>query len=1174
MAVIGFGVKAVPVVDSCTPFYMGNLSERAVQGYEVKMDYLPAGKNISGGYRYVPDEIIVKFSEQAALQLESELDKGKRAAEIKLTDSLDELKDRYHIKKFRSIFRNFRKHRRNLEAFLNKDLGVLSKREKRLVGRLKRVGRERKVPALERIYRVKIELNDGQSLMDALQAYQDDSDVEYAELNYKVRVCLEPNDPNYPLQWALANRGQMYPASGTYNPPPGTYDCDIDANEAWEISTGSGDITVAVVDTGVDYSHRDIADNIWFNESELNGAAGVDDDENGYIDDIYGYDFVNDDGDPIDDHGHGTHCAGIIAADGNNGLDITGLCWDSKIMSLKFLSSEGSGDTADAIEAFYYAVAAGADVVSNSWGGGGYTQYMQEAIDYAHSQGVIMVAAAGNDYSNTAFYPANYEHMISVAATNSNDEKPAFSNYGDWVDIAAPGVDILSLRAAGTSLGTTYGNYKTIASGTSMACPHVAGACALLLSVNPNLTSDDAANILKDTVDPIAPGVCDANGRINVYNAILSATEPNGHISVERDYYRCSDTIKVWVADSDLIGNGTAEASIETTGGDFETITLSETSLGVGVFAGTISAIAGELNIEDGLLQISHGEIITATYEDANDSNDNPATVTDTAIVDCCGLVIFNVFVDSAGPKPKITFDTNEPGSTKLFCGTSCPEPNDFVIISLIPATSHAVTVSGVSPYTTYYFIIKAYDLAGNETTDSNSSNCYRFITDGPNDIYVPSDYNTIQSAIDHCWDSGAVWVADGNYTGEGNRDIDFLGRSITVSSVNGPANCIIDCNGSESSPHRGFFFHRGEGPGSVLSGFTIINGYGPTESLFGLPVSIGGGICCFFSSPTIKDCLLEGNAAGYAGGGISCHNFFDVPAISNCIVRGNSSGLLGAGIYCSWGFLTIENCTITGNKSAGHGGGVRLWNNIYLRIKNCTIADNRAAEYGGGGAAAAGNSIFYNCILWNNTAPNGAQLSLIDNDPECHVELAYSNLQEDSEQSVYVESGCILNRIIGNINIDPCFVGAGYWDNNSTPGDVNDDFWVAGDEHLQSQAGRWDPNSQSWVNDAVTSRCVDAGNPGCDLGDEISEPNNIRINIGAFGGTAEASKTPANWSLLGDLTNDGTVDEVDFAYTARDWQMAATEQPGDLDRNGVVDFRDIKLLVKDWLEQTSWHKK
>jgi len=245
------------------------------------------------------------------------------------------------------------------------------------------------------------------------------------------------------------------------------------------------------------------------------------------------------------------------------------------------------------------------------------------------------------------------------------------------------------------------------------------------------------------------------------------------------------------------------------------------------------------------------------------------------------------------------------------------------------------------------------------------------------------------------------------------------------------------------------------------------------------------------------------------------------------------------------------------------------------MRIKNCTIAGNRAKDYGGGAGCARGNSTFSNVIFSNNRAADGNELSLRGEDANSYVGLAYNDL-EDNAHSVYVEGGCTLNRIIGNINIDPCFVDPGYW------GDVNDvniivapddanAVWVEGDYHLQSQVGRWDPNSQSWVNDAVTSRCVDAGNPGCALADEISEPNNIRINMGAFGGTAEASKTPANWSLLGDLTNDGTVDGVDFAHTAMDWLMTATEQPGDLDRNDVADFRDIKLLVQDWLKQTSW---
>jgi len=254
----------------------------------------------------------------------------------------------------------------------------------------------------------------------------------------------------------------MYPESGEYNHPPGTPDCDIDAPEAWDIHTGSSDVIVAVVDTGVDYNHRDLQANMWVNSGEI-PDNGVDDDGNGYVDDIYGYDFINKDSDPIDDRGHGTHCSGTIAAEGDNGLDIAGVCWDGRIMALKFLGSDGYGNIDDAVTAFYYAVENGADVVSNSWGGGAYSYTLEQAIDYAHSQGVIMVAAAGNDDSNEPEYPAAYEHMVSVAATNSNDEKASFSNHGDWVDIAAPGVDVLSLRAGGTSLGTTYDDYTTIA---------------------------------------------------------------------------------------------------------------------------------------------------------------------------------------------------------------------------------------------------------------------------------------------------------------------------------------------------------------------------------------------------------------------------------------------------------------------------------------------------------------------------------------------------------------------------------------------------------------------------------------------------------------------------------------------------------------------------------------
>jgi subtilisin family serine protease len=258
--------------------------------------------------------------------------------------------------------------------------------------------------------------------------------------------------------------------------------------------------------------------NVWVNEAELNGTSGIDDDDNGYIDDIYGYDFINNDGDPTDDAGHGTHCSGTIAAAGDNGLNVVGVCWNARVMGLKFLGAGGSGSTDDAVDAFYYAVENGADVTSNSWGGGGYSTTMEEAINYAYSQGVVMVAAAGNDGDTDPQYPAYYDNMISVAATDSDDQKASFSTYGDWVDIAAPGVSILSLRASG---GTAT------ADGTSMACPHVAGASALLLSANPLLTPDEVYTLLTETVDPIAPEVC-ISGRLNIGNAILGATSSKG----------------------------------------------------------------------------------------------------------------------------------------------------------------------------------------------------------------------------------------------------------------------------------------------------------------------------------------------------------------------------------------------------------------------------------------------------------------------------------------------------------------------------------------------------------------------------------------------------------------------------------------------------------------------
>ena len=352
------------------------------------------------------------------------------------------------------------------------------------------------------------------AVKDALVTLNNTPGVLYAEPDYKLKVMsapqIVPNDPRFSELWGLNNTGQ----SG------GTPDADIDAPEAWDIATGTNEVIVAVIDTGVDYTHPDLASNMWVNTAELNGIAGVDDDGNGYIDDIYGYDFCNNDGNPMDDHYHGTHCAGTIGAIGNNGQGVAGVCWNVKIMALKFLDAGGSGYTDDAIECVQYAVLMGAKLSSNSWGGGGYSQAMKDAIDAAGNANQLFIAAAGNGYGNNndinPAYPASYtsENIIAVMATDKYDSMSGFSNYGPTsVDIGAPGTDILSCQP-----GSSY----QYLSGTSMATPHVSGAAALIWSVYPSMSYQEVKNILLQTVDeiPSLSGKCVSEGRLNLFNAV------------------------------------------------------------------------------------------------------------------------------------------------------------------------------------------------------------------------------------------------------------------------------------------------------------------------------------------------------------------------------------------------------------------------------------------------------------------------------------------------------------------------------------------------------------------------------------------------------------------------------------------------------------------------------
>lgn len=377
------------------------------------------------------------------------------------------------------------------------------------IGRFRHVGIDR------------VRIPDGWSVDEAVELYRLDPDVKFAEPNYYRYAADTPNDTLFHLQWGLHNIGQ----SG------GTQDADVDGPEAWSTQAGNSGVVIAVLDTGVDLDHQDIQANIWMNDGEdwVNGNPGnngVDDDGNGKIDDYRGWDFANNDNDPDDDSdGHGTHVAGIIAADGNNGVGVAGVAWSASIMPLKMLSGGKGGLVSHEIAAIDYAVKNGAQIINASLGGSNFSQLEYNAIERARDAGVLFVAAAGNSGTNndtTPVYPASHDldNIISVAATDQYDDLMSSSNFGvSSVDVAAPGSYIYNI---------TVGNRYQFRSGTSMAAAHVSGLACLVLSGDFNLTCNQIRGRILSGADAKGSlsGYVSTSGRVNAYASITGIPSP------------------------------------------------------------------------------------------------------------------------------------------------------------------------------------------------------------------------------------------------------------------------------------------------------------------------------------------------------------------------------------------------------------------------------------------------------------------------------------------------------------------------------------------------------------------------------------------------------------------------------------------------------------------------
>ncbi len=451
----------------------------------------------------------------------------------------------------------------------------------------------------------KFSLNSNTSVKDALKKLRKNPAVLYAEPDYIVRASVTPDDSSYASLWGMNNTGQT----------GGVADADIDAPEAWDISTGSHDVVVGVIDTGVDHTHPDLITNIWTNPAEIAGD-GIDNDGNGFIDDMHGISAITSIGDPMDDNGHGSHVSGTIGATGNNGLGVVGVNHNVSIIGCKFLDASGSGSLSDALTCIDYFVdlknnGVNVRATNNSWGGGGFSQALSDAITSSEEANILFVAAAGNDaYDNDAqsSYPSGYPHdsVLAVASTTHTDDMSSFSQWGlTTVDLGAPGSDILS-----TVPGGGYASY----SGTSMATPHVTGAAALAWSVNPELSAIEMKELLMSSGDDNAAlsGKTASGKRLNVKNALDDADPTPGFtlkptpssstiVAGETATYSFDvGSIAEWDGEVNLtlvdsLGGATLSTTTATPGATFELTIPTTAETQWGEYAFTVTATSGEL---------------------------------------------------------------------------------------------------------------------------------------------------------------------------------------------------------------------------------------------------------------------------------------------------------------------------------------------------------------------------------------------------------------------------------------------------------------------------------------------------------------------------------------------------------------------------------------------------
>ena len=588
----------------------------------------------------------------------------------------------------------------------------------------------------------------GKSPEALVAALQKNPKVAYAEPNYIVQVNATPNDPSYGQLWGLKNNGQTISGS------VGTAGSDISAEAAWDITTGSASVVVGVVDTGINYNHPDLIANVWNNPGGKGNAACAAG--------THGFNAITRTCNPMDDYDHGSHVAGTIGATGNNGIGVTGVNWTTSIMGLKFIASSGYGTTADAIAAIDFAIQAKIDgvnvrVLSNSWGGGGFSKALLDIINKANEHDILFVASAGNNASNTdtyPHYPSSYAtpNMISVAATDNRDRLAYFSNYGAGsVHIGAPGVSVLS-----STLGSSYQYF----SGTSMAAPHVSGVAALLLAKTPSLTTAQVRSAILDNTDPIPSlsGITTTGGRLNAARVLGAPPVP-------------TFTLAAVPATRSVTRSASTSYAVNVTAlyGFTGSVDLSVTGLPTGVtasFSPSSTTSTSTLTVTTTSTTPFNSYAFTITGVSGSLIRSAAATlvVTSSAPVAACPSLAPRVSYDVNAPAAVAIGDFNRDGRADLVAANVETNKVSVLLGSAFGGFSAAVTyATGTAPLS-----VAVADFNRDGKPDVASANS------GSNNVSVllGNGDGAFQTAVHHGAGTSPFAVAAGDFDADGNPDL------------------------------------------------------------------------------------------------------------------------------------------------------------------------------------------------------------------------------------------------------------------------------------------------------------------------------------------------------------------------------------------------------------------